>query len=149
MNRRDLLGLFSTAAVGLAALAGPGFEAAARAQKAGADMYARCAKACKDCQAACSACSAHCAGMIKAGDKAHVKTKQLSDDCADICAAAAKLTQRKGPLTNTICEACANACDACGAECAKYPTMKTMMDCVKSCKACAKACRDMIAGHHA
>jgi hypothetical protein len=149
MNRRDLLTMLTSASVGVGILVAPGAVALAQAGKAAADMYAHCTKACADCHAACSACATHCAGMIKSGDKTHVKSKQLAEDCGDICATAAKLTARKGPMTAAICDACAKACDACGAECAKYPDMKPMQDCVKSCKVCAKACRDMIASHKA
>ena len=47
-------------------------------------------------------------------------------------------------MTAAICKACIQACDACGAECDKYPDMKPMQACAQSCKVCAKACQDML-----
>jgi hypothetical protein len=108
-------------------------------------MYAKCAKVCKDCMQACKACNTHCAGMVKSGKKEHEKSLKLSADCRDICALAATICERKGPMTAAICEACRIACDACGKECQKYPNMKPMADCAKSCAVCSKACQEMIA----
>ncbi len=142
MNRRDVF----RALVGFvmaSLLYFGGMTRTEAAQKAAPDKYPRCAKACNDCFKACRACSQHCASMIAAGMKQHVKSKSLSDDCADICAAAAKITSRHGPLSAAICEACAKACDACGAECGKSPDMKPMKVCAQSCAVCAKACREM------
>jgi len=114
------------------------------AQKSASDQYARCAKACIDCRKACTACSKHCVSMVAAGMKEHVKSKSLADDCADICAAAANITARRGPMSAAICAACAKACDACGAECRKWPAMEPMKYCAQSCSDCAKACREML-----
>ena len=128
----------------LAATAWCAGQLAAAAQTAPAAAYTRCASACSACAAKCRACSAHCAGMIRAGMKEHQKSKSLSDDCGEICALAARICTRRGPETSAICTACAQACDACGADCRKYPDMKPMKDCAASCAVCEKACREMI-----
>jgi len=143
MKRRQLFRLLGGLA--LICLAGFGNMGMAGAgQKATNATYAHCAKACSDCMKACAACSRHCASMIAAGQKEHVTSKRLSDDCGDICATTAKICSRRGPMTAAICEACASACDACGAECRKYPTMQPMKACAQSCAVCARACREMI-----
>jgi hypothetical protein len=146
MNRRGFLGL----AAGLAALlaydpvcATPHYQKSKPAM--GSDIMSRCAKACSDCHLACQACAKHCQSMVSAGMKQHVKSLALSRDCADVCAAAAHVVSRKGPMSKSICEACVKACEACGAECNKYPTMKQMKECADSCAKCAAACKEMIA----
>ena len=142
MNRRDVFrALCGIVLIGVICF---GNLTRAEAGQKAEDKYAHCAKACNECLKACQACSRHCASMVAAGMKEHVKSKNLSDDCADICAVAAKITSRRGPASAAICEACAKACDACGTECQKYPAMKPMKDCAQSCDACAKACREML-----
>lgn len=145
MNRRGFLGM----AAGLPVLfAGEYARAEQRPQRrrpaAGGDIASRCAKACSDCRAVCEACVKHCQSMVSAGMKEHVKSLALSQDAADVCAAAARIVARRGPMSKAVCEACLKACEACGAECRKYPAMKQMKDCAASCARCAAACREMI-----
>jgi hypothetical protein len=139
MRRRGLL------AIGLIVTMYAGLTAQANGQvKPGGEPYAKCAKACADCKALCDACVKHCQSMVSAGMKEHAKSLALSRDAADVCNAAARIVSRKGPLSKPICEACLKACEACGSECRKYPTMKPMKDCADSCARCTAACRDML-----
>ena len=103
-----------------------------------------CAKACADCMRECEMCARHCAEQMVAGKKEHAQTLGTCSDCAEICAAAAKVTARKGPLSALICEACAKVCDECCAACEKFPTDEHMKRCAKECRECAKACREML-----
>jgi hypothetical protein len=143
MNRREVLRSLSAVVLASATCFGT-LRTAGAGQKAGSEVYAHCAKACSNCATACRACTKHCASMIAAGMKEHEKSKRLSEDCADICALTAKICARRGPATVAICEACAKSCDACGAECGKYPTMKEMKDCAQTCAVCSKICREMV-----
>jgi hypothetical protein len=104
-----------------------------------------CAKACADCMRECESCAHHCAHLVIDGKKDHAMSMALCVDCGDICATAAKLTARGGPMAVPYCEGCAKACDACAAECDKFPSDDHMKACAKACKDCAKACRDMAA----
>ena len=110
--------------------------------------FSACAKACAQCMLACDSCHHHCERLVAEGKKDHVKTMRLCNDCGAICAVAAQLASRDGPLSVTLCDACAKACDTCGAACKKFED-EHMQACAKACAACAKACRDMIehAGH--
>ncbi len=144
MKRRELISTLLTA-VGLTAL----FTAAPitlAAPHPNAAAYAKCAKACRDCMRACQTCNRHCTDMVKSGMKGHEKMVSLTADCRDICALAAKLCERHGPMTAAICQACLQACTACGKECSQYPKMAPMAACSRSCAACAAACQEMIAG---
>ena len=58
------------------------------------EMFDRCAKACNDCQRICDACSQHCGHLVAAGKKEHMKTLRTCQDCADACAAAARIVSR-------------------------------------------------------
>lgn len=105
--------------------------------------FADCARACAECMLQCDSCHHHCEQLVASGKKEHVKTMRLCDDCGSICAVAAQVTARAGPLSAAICESCAKACDVCGANCKKFEDQH-MQDCAKACEACAKACREMI-----
>jgi hypothetical protein len=109
-----------------------------------ADLHKKCAAACKACEEACLECNKHCTAMVKAGNKEHAKSVKLSADCRDICAVAARICARKGPMSVEICKACAAACDACSKECGKSMNMPQMAACKKACDECSKACLEMI-----
>jgi hypothetical protein len=131
---------------GIAMLASARFVSAAEklADDKHAAHFEQCAKACADCMRACESCAHHCVHLAVDGKKEHLKTAGSCVDCAEFCAAAAKIVSRQGPLATTICESCAKACDICAAECEKFPNDAHMKDCAKSCRDCAKACREMI-----
>ena len=150
MDRREALHALGVAAASMAALTSgvsPAAEAAAHEHMPG-DMhsqhYAACAHACAECMNACESCLQHCIGLVAAGQREHVNSLTLCDDCGELCGSAAKITARGGPLTVAACQACAAACDACAAQCEKFAKDAHMTACAQSCRACAKACRTMI-----
>ena len=104
----------------------------------------KCVKECGRCAAECASCFDHCTMLVSQGKKEHVRTLRTCVDCGDICAIAGKLTARHGALMGIVCEACAKACDACGAECKKFPSDEHMKRCADACKDCAAACREMV-----
>jgi len=103
-----------------------------------------CMKACARCAKECESCFTHCTNLVAEGKKEHLRTLRTCNDCGDMCAMAGKLVARGGPFMNAMCEACAKACDGCGAECAKSPHDEHMTRCADACKDCAKACREMV-----
>jgi hypothetical protein len=108
------------------------------------DRYDKCARACSDCQRSCDSCASHCADLLAAGKKEHRKTLATCQDCATHCAAAASIVARKGPFSDLICKACAEACDRCGKACAAFPEDRHMKQCAEECRRCEKACREML-----
>jgi hypothetical protein len=110
----------------------------------GHGAFDACARACADCTLQCESCFHHCAHLVVAGNKEHARTAGLCSDCGDVCALAARVTARQGPLAGTVCEACAKSCDTCAEACEKMPSDKHMAACAKSCRDCARACRDMV-----
>jgi hypothetical protein len=154
MYRRIVMVAVATA---LLALAYPAAQAADTAKEKAPDKghhehgpFDKCARACADCSLQCDSCFKHCLSLVADGKKDHLQSMQLCNDCGTVCAAAQKIVSRGGPLSATICDACAKSCDTCGAACEKFPDDTHMTACAKACRDCAKACREMIkhAGHH-
>lgn len=110
----------------------------------GAAEMEKCLKECARCARECESCFNHCTHLVAEGKKEHVRTLKTCNDCGDMCALAGKLVARNGVFMNAMCEACAKACDGCGAECDKFPHDDHMKKCAQACKDCAKACREMV-----
>lgn len=123
----------------------PGGKAAGAAggKDAHAAAFEQCAKACNDCEQICAACATHCAHMLAGGKKEHLKTLATCQDCATTCAAAAKITAGKGPFSDLICTACADACKRCGDACDRFKDDPMMKRCAEECRRCEKECREM------
>jgi hypothetical protein len=145
MNRRIMLGGLGLIAAGFFVLVG-NFLTADDQKTDGkhAAHFDQCAKACADCMRECESCANHCAHLMAAGKQDHLRSLGSCADCAEVCAAAAKIVARHGPLANTICESCAKACDTCAAACEKHPNDDHMKQCAKACRDCAQACQDML-----
>jgi hypothetical protein len=114
-----------------------------KTKHAHSDMMMSCAKACADCQLACDSCSAHCQMLLTEGKTQHMKTMQLCNDCAVLCASSAQIVARHGPLMNVICNACADACNQCATACEAVKDDAHMKHCAQECRRCEKACRTM------
>jgi hypothetical protein len=82
--------------------------------------------------------------MVAQGKKEHQTTLRTCLDCATHCSAAAQITARRGPFSDLICKACAEACAKCGKECAKFSEDEHMKKCADECRRCEKACREML-----
>lgn len=144
---------FVFAAVGLAALAlafsGARIvaETAAGGQAQPHDHHAAafddCAKVCADCQVMCASCASHCAALLAEGKKDHLTTLKTCQDCASLCSAAASIVGRRGPFSDVICTACAEACKRCGDACEKFKDDEHMKKCADECRKCEKACKEM------
>jgi hypothetical protein len=104
----------------------------------------KCMKDCARCARECESCMTHCTFLVAEGKKEQVHTLRSCNDCGDMCAMAGKLIARDGVFMKVMCQACAKACDGCGAVCAKYPHDEHMTRCAEACKDCATACREMI-----
>lgn len=143
------LGRFSLLAFSLALLCGgaltqQGMTAPKSESKESYDSLQSCAKACADCQRACDTCVTHCAQLLSQGKKEYLSVLMTCQDCATVCAAAAQIAARGGPLAGLICESCAKACDDCAKACDKYSDDKQMKACADECRKCEKACRSMV-----
>jgi hypothetical protein len=51
---------------------------------------------------------------------------------------------RRGPFSDAICHACAEACARCAKACEKFPNDPHMKRCAEECRKCEKACKEML-----
>jgi uncharacterized membrane protein len=74
----------------------------------------------------------------------------LNLNCADICLATARTLSRHagqdGAVSQSMLEACANACRACADECARHAEQhQHCRVCAEACRSCERVCRDLLA----
>ena len=99
-----------------------------------------CIEACNACVITCNHCAASC--LLEPDVKMMARCIALDIDCAQICALAAAAMARASENSKSICTACADVCEQCGAECAKHQ-MVHCQECARACMRCAKECRNM------
>ncbi len=144
--RTLMLSALALSAALFTATTSPADDPPAGAHEHHAAAFDKCAAVCGECQRACDSCATHCTHMVAEGKKDHVRTLRTCQDCATHCAAAACIVARRGPFSDLICKACAEACSRCGKECDKFSGDDHMKQCAEACKKCEQACRDML-GH--
>ena len=88
-------------------------QKAAAAGVADAAQMERSTRIIADCLRECESCTDYCTKHLAMGHKDHVKTQKACADCADVCAAAARILSRNGPMSAVIAETCAKVCDLC------------------------------------
>ena len=106
-----------------------------------------CIDACVACELACLACADACLGEDEV--ESLRKCIRLNLDCGDICAATARLLSRSfetdPALLRAQLEACAVACDSCGAECQRHADHHEHCQvCSEACQRCEELCRQLI-----
>jgi uncharacterized protein DUF326 len=92
-------------------------------------------------------CAAICASCADADSAEAMDMRQCIRtclDCADICAATARVAIRQTgsnpAVTRAMLETCATACDACAEECARHDHDHCRL-CAEMCRECARDCR--------
>lgn len=101
-----------------------------------------------DCAQACTSCADACLSEKSVADLTTCVRTNL--DCADVCAATARVLSRHTGYDATIGKAmlaaCVTVCRACGDECAGHAVMHDHCRvCADACRACEQACRDLLA----
>jgi hypothetical protein len=104
---------------------------------------ADCMEACGACGLACLACADAC--LDEPDILSLRRCIRLNLDCADICAATARILSRRvendAKLLRWVVEACARACATCGAECLEHaPHHEHCRVCADACRRCAESC---------
>jgi hypothetical protein len=106
-----------------------------------------CLQACLDCAQACVSCADACSA--EADPKMLARCIRLNNDCADLCAATARIlcrqTEPDAAVIRAVVEACAMACGACAAECERHGKhMAHCRICAEACRGCESACRELV-----
>jgi hypothetical protein len=100
------------------------------------------------CLGACSGCADACISEHR--DAMLSRCIRLDLDCADVCAATARVLTRNpsgpGDVARAVLEACVIACVECAAECEKHGAhgMEHCRLCAEACRECEKACRAVL-----
>jgi hypothetical protein len=104
------------------------------------------AQSASDCAAHCEACADAC---LEEGDPKLTRCIHVDLDCADICAATAKVVGRAGAFGAPwleLVEVCAEACKSCAEECEEHAeTHDHCRACAEACRRCEQACRELLA----
>ncbi len=103
-------------------------------------QFASCIEACYRCAAACDHCGSACLQEHDVKDMA--RCIALDIDCADICRMAAAYMARGSEQIASVCQFCADTCEACGTQCARH-SMDHCQACAQACRQCAEQCRRM------
>ncbi len=97
-----------------------------------------CIAAANACASACRQCASAC--ISEADPKMMARCILLDLECADLCSVVAASHARGGDHAHALSLVCAQACEACFAECGKH-AMDHCKQCAEACKRCATACR--------
>jgi hypothetical protein len=100
-----------------------------------------------DCAQACAACADDCLSEQMVAEL--VKCVRLNLDCADVCAATARVVSRQTEydvnVTRPLVEACVVACRSCGDECERHAGMhEHCRVCAEACRRCEQACQELL-----
>lgn len=114
-------------------------------------LLARAIDALVACSQACTACADACLSEEMVADLRSCIRSDL--DCADSCAATARMLSRHGGIDATVTrahlEACIAACRACGDECEQHAGMhEHCRICAEACRDCEAACAELLAAVH-
>jgi hypothetical protein len=103
--------------------------------------YKECIEACMQCISACNQCASVCVDEDEAPEN-FTRCIQLNMKCGTICFAAVQLMSLGSESAEEITTMCAEACDACAAECSRFED-EPFQQCLEACVKCAEACRSL------
>jgi hypothetical protein len=109
---------------------------------------AACVSACFTCEAVCITCADTC--RLEPSACTLCRCIRLNQDCADLCAATARLAARAldedTDVLRVLVHLCARVCAACAAECRAHADVyEHCRVCAEVCERCASACHDLFA----
>jgi len=98
--------------------------------------HSACADDCDTCARACEAC------IVALSAQASAEGKESANgfrDCASVCRLAAELFARESRFARQISQQCARICAACAAECRLREGI-AFAECARACEACIRHC---------
>ena len=109
---------------------------------------ADCIDALQECVQTCTSCAD--ADLSESDPQMMVRCVRLNHDCADICAATARVLSRPSMVAPEIwlaqLQACVTACHACAEECEKHAQHHDHCRlCAEACRQCIQSCKDTLA----
>jgi hypothetical protein len=106
---------------------------------------ARALETLEACARACTICADAC--LAEEDVASLLRCIRLDLDCADVCAATARVLARQtssdGGVVRAQLEACLVACRTCAEECEQHAEhMEHCRLCAEACRSCERACRE-------
>jgi hypothetical protein len=105
-----------------------------------------CIETCLDCEQACTGCADAC--IAEDHLALLMRCIRIDQDCADLCAATARILSRSNEpdwvVIRETLQACLAACRSCGTECRRHTEMQHCQVCADACDACANACQALL-----
>ncbi|WP_420141349.1 four-helix bundle copper-binding protein [Sphingomonas sp.] len=96
----------------------------------------------------CGLIATSCADACSAEDMDMTQCIRVCLDCADVCAATARLAVRRAGSNESalraMLQACITICDICADECEKHDH-EHCRRCAEMCRECARDCREALA----
>jgi len=103
-----------------------------------------CTRKCNDCSEICYRTATHCLQL--GGEHASADHQVVLQDCADICATAARFMSRGSHHHSHVCRECAEICAECADGCDRIANGDALMkQCAQICRECAQTCDRMAA----
>ena len=92
----------------------------------------RCIQECLNCHSVCLEIAAHWLQM--GGKHAEAAPIRLLLDCAEICQTSANFMLRGSDLHGRVCAVCAEVCERCAQDCARFTDAEQMRRCAEACR---------------
>jgi hypothetical protein len=113
----------------------------------GTDVRSEAAAALADCAEYCSACADACLAEDSVAELRRCIRTDL--DCADLCAAAARIVSRQtagdASMFSSLLAACIESCERCAEECEAHADHHEHCRlCAQACRRCVEACQAML-----
>lgn len=125
----------------------PAGPTAAPARASAADPRAELLAALADCLKAGEACIGHCARELAAGDKDMARCNVTTQAMVALCQALTRLAALDVPAAKKVAAVCAEVCKECELACAEHKAHFAhgmhleCQACMNACIACGKACQ--------
>jgi len=105
-----------------------------------AELMQACIRECLSCHSTCLETMSR--SLQEGGQHAEPKPITTLLDCAAICQTSADFMLRGSELHAAVCATCAEICEACARECARF-NHTFLQRCAEECRRCAEICREM------
>jgi hypothetical protein len=105
------------------------------------DDLRSCIQECQNCHNVCLETVSYCLQM--GGEHASPAHIRLLLDCSEICQTSANFMLRMSDFHTSTCGVCAEVCERCAQDCARFENDSVMQQCAETCRRCAQSRREM------
>jgi hypothetical protein len=102
-----------------------------------------CIELCRESQTACLELVSYCVRMQ--GYYAELGHVRLLEDCAKICEVTVDFLLRGSEVRGALLATCADICQRCARDCARFDYDQRLLACASVCRRCAEGCLSVAA----